>query len=78
MRCVGYRQVWEALDAHQAVGLNGPLPMAEVRELGIIATRQLAKRQITWLRSMPHRQVVQADSANALQNVLALVRQLLP
>jgi tRNA dimethylallyltransferase len=78
MRCVGYRQVWEALDAHAASGSSAALPLAGLRELGIIATRQLAKRQITWLRSMPHRKVMQADSANALQNVLALVRQLLP
>jgi len=74
MRCVGYRQVWEALDEHDAKGSSGPLPLADVRELGIIATRQLAKRQITWLRSMLQRQVVQADGADALRNVLALVR----
>lgn len=41
MRCVGYRQAWEALD--------GSLPLDELRERGIYATRQLAKRQITWL-----------------------------
>jgi len=39
MRCVGYRQVWEALDANDFSGL---------RDRGIAATRQLAKRQITW------------------------------
>ncbi|MEP6771993.1 MAG: tRNA (adenosine(37)-N6)-dimethylallyltransferase MiaA, partial [Polaromonas sp.] len=50
MRCVGYRQAWEALD--------GNYPMTELRDKGIFATRQLAKRQITWLRSMPQRQVV--------------------
>jgi tRNA dimethylallyltransferase len=77
MRCVGYRQVWEALDAYEAKGSSGPLPLAEVRELGIIATRQLAKRQITWLRSMPRRQVVQADTADALQDVMVLVRRML-
>jgi tRNA dimethylallyltransferase len=43
---------------------------AEIRERGIFATRQLAKRQLTWLRSMPHRQVVAADAANALSQVL--------
>jgi tRNA dimethylallyltransferase len=48
-----------------------------MRELGVIATRQLAKRQITWLRSMPQRQVVQADAEDALRNVLALVRRLM-
>lgn len=41
MRCVGYRQVWEAQD--------GLLPAGELRERGIYATRQLAKRQITWM-----------------------------
>nr|WP_315230860.1 tRNA (adenosine(37)-N6)-dimethylallyltransferase MiaA [uncultured Albidiferax sp.] len=65
MRCVGYRQAWEALD--------GSLPMAELCERGIYATRQLAKRQITWLRSMPQRQVVACDAPDALQQVLALV-----
>ncbi len=42
MRCVGYRQVWEVLEGH--------LPAAELRDRGIFATRQLAKRQLTWLR----------------------------
>ncbi len=41
MRCVGYRQVWEAQD--------GLMPRIEMRDRGIYATRQLAKRQITWL-----------------------------
>jgi len=77
MRCVGYRQVWEALDAHEASGSAGPMPLAALRELGIIATRQLAKRQITWLRSMPQRHVVAADQAGALDTVLAVVRRML-
>lgn len=64
MRCVGYRQAWEALD--------GMWPMAELRDKGIFATRQLAKRQITWLRSMPQRQVVACDAPEALQLVLHL------
>jgi tRNA dimethylallyltransferase len=45
MRCVGYRQVWDYLE-----GLDDYDAM---REKGVIATRQLAKRQLTWLRSMP-------------------------
>jgi len=69
MRCVGYRQAWEALD--------GAFPMNELRERGIAATRQLAKRQITWLRSMPERQVVACDAADAVQQVQALVNQAL-
>ncbi len=45
MRCVGYRQVWDMLE--------GRLPAAELRDRGIFATRQFAKRQLTWLRSTP-------------------------
>ena len=41
MRCVGYRQTWEAQE--------GIIPLKELRDRGIFATRQLAKRQITWL-----------------------------
>lgn len=62
MRAVGYRQAWEALD-----GLH---PLASVRERGIAATRQLAKRQLTWLRAMPQRTVVACDAPDALQQVL--------
>ena len=78
MRCVGYRQVWDALDAQEATGSGAPLPLATIRERGIIATRQLAKRQITWLRSMPQRHRVAADQPDALGAVQALMRQLLP
>jgi tRNA dimethylallyltransferase len=66
MRCVGYRQAWEVLD--------GLWPLAELRDRGIFATRQLAKRQITWLRAMPQRQVVACDAPDALQQVLALAQ----
>ena len=51
MRCVGYRQVWAWLDA-------GDGPIEPMIEAGIAATRQLAKRQLTWLRAMPERIVV--------------------
>lgn len=50
IRCVGYRQTWDYLE--------GKIDRAELREVGIIATRQLAKRQITWLRAMPERIVI--------------------
>jgi len=59
IRCVGYRQVWEALDA--GLDLDQAAVLREVMDKGIAATRQLAKRQITWLRSMPLRHVVPAD-----------------
>nr|WP_315207357.1 tRNA (adenosine(37)-N6)-dimethylallyltransferase MiaA [uncultured Albidiferax sp.] len=69
MRCVGYRQAWEALD--------GTLPMVELRDRGIFATRQLAKRQVTWLRSMPQRHIVACDAPDALQQVLVRVEEAL-
>jgi tRNA dimethylallyltransferase len=62
MRCVGYRQAWEALD-------HG-WPLAELRERGVAATRQLAKRQLTWLRSMPTRTVVACEAPDAAAQVL--------
>lgn len=62
MRSVGYRQAWEAL--------AGQAPPDSVRERGIAATRQLAKRQLTWLRAMPGREVIACDAPDALQQVL--------
>lgn len=44
MRCVGYRQAWQYLE--------GEIGMKELRDRGLSATRQLAKRQLTWLRAM--------------------------
>jgi len=70
MRCVGYRQAWKALD--------GQLPLAELRDRGVFATRQLAKRQITWLRSMPQRRVVACDAPDALAQVMEQMRAMCP
>ncbi|PKO61549.1 MAG: tRNA (adenosine(37)-N6)-dimethylallyltransferase MiaA [Betaproteobacteria bacterium HGW-Betaproteobacteria-18] len=72
MRCVGYRQAWEYLDAHEPRGLASAPSITELRDKGVAATRQLAKRQITWLRSMPQRRVVACDAPDALDQVLAL------
>jgi tRNA dimethylallyltransferase len=69
MRAVGYRQAWQALDA----GLAGDALRNEVRERGIAATRQLAKRQLTWLRSMPQRRRVPCDAADAIEQTLRFV-----
>ncbi|PPE66964.1 tRNA (adenosine(37)-N6)-dimethylallyltransferase MiaA [Caldimonas caldifontis] len=66
MRCVGYRQVWEMLDGH--------FPPQTLAERGIAATRQLAKRQLTWLRSMPWRQRVACDQPDAVAQVVALAQ----
>jgi len=78
MRCVSYRQAWALLDTLS----NPQLTQAEqkktsndFREQGIAATRQLAKRQLTWLRSMPQRRVVACDAPDALAQVLALAAE---
>jgi tRNA dimethylallyltransferase len=69
MRAVGYRQAWAALDA----GLCGAALRAAVRERGIAATRQLAKRQMTWLRSMPGRERIACDAPDAIEACLRAV-----
>jgi tRNA dimethylallyltransferase len=62
MRCVGYRQTWEYLD--------GMIDRATLREKGIAATRQLAKRQLTWLRATPGRIVLDCLDPHAQEAVL--------
>jgi tRNA dimethylallyltransferase len=62
MRCVGYRQSWEYLD--------GVYDRKQLREIGIVATRQLAKRQLTWLRSMPERIVIDCLSPDPARQML--------
>jgi len=61
MRCVGYRQVWEMLE--------GGLPVAELADRGIFATRQFAKRQLTWLRAL--REAGTIDHEISLESALA-------
>lgn len=65
MRCVGYRQVWDYLD--------GKLTFEEMRERGVIATRQLAKRQLTWLRSWPNLYQLETNDAKVLAKALKIV-----
>ncbi len=74
MRCVGYRQAWQYLDALQASPVAATPPLSELRETAVAATRQLAKRQLTWLRAMPERHVVACESPEATQQVLQLVQ----
>lgn len=70
MRCVGYRQVWQMLE--------GQLPSTELLDRGIFATRQFAKRQLTWLRSMPGIEVIDPlendSSAHVLKRVSEFIR----
>ena len=67
MRCVGYRQTWEALVADD---------LSDLPERGVAATRQLAKRQLTWLRGMPQRHRVACDAEGAVEAVVALATKL--
>jgi len=62
VRCVGYRQMWAHLD--------GEVDLATAREQGIAATRQLAKRQITWLRAQPERVIVDCLAADAVAQTI--------
>jgi tRNA dimethylallyltransferase len=69
MRCVGYRQIWEYLD--QVVDFS------TMRDKGVFATRQLCKRQLTWLRSMPERIVVDCCAGDATEQVLRIVESVI-
>jgi tRNA dimethylallyltransferase len=65
MRAVGYRQAW----GH----LAGDYDLARCRDLAIFATRQLAKRQWTWLRGMPGVEWIDSSNADAFGKVRAHV-----
>jgi tRNA dimethylallyltransferase len=67
MRCVGYRQVWDYLE--------GRIGWEAMREQGIAATRQLAKRQLTWLRSMEGVALFDCFAPDLGANVLEYVRR---
>ena len=71
MRCVGYRQAWEALDA------SDPPDLDDIHERSVAATRQLAKRQVTWLRSMAYRHVIEADAPDVEARLVAVVESLI-
>lgn len=62
MRCVGYRQAWQYLD--------NELDSFNLREKGVSATRQLAKRQMTWLRSMGGISELDCLSGNVLDSMV--------
>jgi tRNA dimethylallyltransferase len=69
MRCVGYRQAWQFLE--------GKINEAQLLETGIAATRQLAKRQHTWLRSMPDNIEMDCLLKNLNEKVSDTIAQLL-
>ena len=66
MRCVGYRQVLDVLE--------GRAPEKELFDRALFATRQLAKRQITWLRSFAG-DIVECDAADATEQAASLIKQ---
>jgi len=68
MRAVGYRQVWEYLE--------GKLSAQEMQERGIIATRQLAKRQMTWLRSWPDIACLDPEESELLEKILRMCEKI--
>ena len=67
IRSVGYRQMWQYL--------NGELSYEEMRERGIIATRQLAKRQLTWLNGWPGVTWLETDDPQMNDKVEAALAQ---
>ncbi len=69
MRCVGYRQAWEALDD------GSPEALDRWPGRAMAATRQLAKRQLTWLRGLPQRRRVACDAPDAIARVVAAARR---
>jgi len=80
MRCVGYRQAWRYLDdlaQGSDQGANHAKTVPARRQVfideSVAATRQLAKRQLTWLRSMPQRHVIDCLAPDAPDQVAALI-----
>ncbi len=69
MRCVGYRQAWDCLE--------GTIDCAALREKGIAATRQLAKRQLTWLRSWPDVEAFDCLAADLVAQVTRTIERVL-
>ncbi|WP_322105955.1 tRNA (adenosine(37)-N6)-dimethylallyltransferase MiaA [Paraburkholderia sp. J41] len=67
MRCVGYRQAWEYLD--------GETDYDTMRDKGVFATRQLCKRQLTWLRAMPERIVIDCCESDAASQAVAAMER---
>lgn len=65
MRCVGYRQVWDFLE--------GNLDRTEMRNKGIFATRQLAKRQLTWMRAMTDLQLIDCCGQRLGERVVSML-----
>ena len=68
MRCVGYRQAWQFME--------GEINEAQLLETGLAATRQLAKRQLTWLRSMKDNIELDCLAPDLMQKVYAAINHI--
>lgn len=68
IRSVGYRQLWAFLE--------GEMPRAQAIERALTATRQLAKRQLTWLRAMPQRHIIDSQSDQVPSKVVDAMAEL--
>lgn len=77
MRCVGYRQAWALLDQADAVGAAPASILPQLHALGVAATRQLAKRQLTWLRGMDERVVIPCDAGDVVLQIQTRMTQLM-
>ena len=62
IRCVGYRQMWQYLD--------GDFDFNTMREMSVAATRQLAKRQLTWLRGWENIHLLDTFSSDNMSKVI--------
>lgn len=69
IRCVGYRQMWDYIE--------GRCSHDEMIERGVIATRQLAKRQLTWLRKWPQLNRIDASQDKPVSSSLKLIKDYL-
>lgn len=67
MRCVGYRQAWQYL--------QGDFDLMALHEKGIASTRQLAKRQMTWLRGMDDTETLDCHTPNILDSLIEKVER---
>lgn len=66
MRCVGYRQAWQYLD--------DVINESQLYDTGVAATRQLAKRQLTWLRSTPNKLEIDCLSDGLVEQVMTAIK----
>lgn len=68
MKCIGYRQTWEYID--------GLIDRNTLKEKSIIATRKLAKQQLTWLRNMNEKIIIDCLEKNCVKKILNILKSI--